>query len=205
MLNKLEIPIINFIQSKFYTSHFNYFDYAAKLISSRKYRIFYLILYFLILIWYNSFNNLIIIPSLYTLSIVSRMINIGIKLIFKRRRPYVFSNTILVDSKTREKKKKTFSLPSNSIQTSLTFYNVLMLSIDNFDNRIRILFLTLIFFTIGTAKINRGLHYPSDLIVSLVTFKVLSLLYEIISEIMHTIVSIYIYKLYILINMLLTD
>lgn len=189
MLNKFEVPIINFIQSIFYTSKFSHVDYLAKLISSRKYRIIYLILYFIILLWYNNFNNITIIPSLYILSLASRMINIGIKLIFKRRRPFVFSNTILVDDKTRNKKNNTFSLPSNSIQTSLTFYNILMLSIDNFDNKLRIFILTCIFFIIGTAKINRGLHYPSDLIISLLTFRLLTILYSIISDIIHNMIS----------------
>jgi hypothetical protein len=174
----IENRVIQLIQRNLYTEEHSYLDYFGKVISSRKYRKIYLsiiIAHFIILFLKDliKIDDLLYkfysISKIYILGRVSREINIYIKLYFKRRRPFIKYSDILTDNKTRFKKKDTFSFPSNSIQTSLIFYNFLLS--ETFEvgfNKNIILFLITI--VISLSKINRGLHYPSDIIFSILIF-----------------------------------
>ena len=174
----IENKIINFIQKNFFTEEHSYLDYCGKYISSRKYRrvyLFALISYFCLLLLFRDMDIISFlfkmagIINIYFLGYLSRKINIVIKLYFKRNRPFVDSKDILTDDKTRSKKKETFSFPSNSIQTSLIFYNVLFSNIIDFD-KYKNLLLFLITVIISLSKINRGLHYPTDILFSIIIF-----------------------------------
>lgn len=180
-----EFYIINKIQRYFFTNSNNFIDNLGKLISSRKYRKLYLIA----ILIFNVVNYLIqginifvllskfvSILNLYLLGSLSRKLNIFIKFIFKRKRPFTESS-VLTDRKTYEKKISTFSFPSNSIQTSLIFYDLLiknLIGLNEFWTNI-ILFLIVVF--ISLAKINRGLHYPSDILFSIIIYFCIKKLY----------------------------
>ena len=116
MALNLELNLIKSIQSVFFTENYNIIDMTAKFISSRKYKIYFITIYFIFLVLTRkTINEYIVIPKLYIFGYLSRILNIQIKLLFKRKRPYVVDNNVLVLEKSREKKKDTFSLPSNSI------------------------------------------------------------------------------------------
>ena len=174
----IENRVIKLVQKNFYTENNSYLDYCGKFISGRRYRKIYLslsITYFTILFLKGIINiedllyKLYGIIKIYILGSLSREINIYIKLYFKRRRPFIKYNDILVDNNTRFKKKDTFSFPSNSIQTSLIFYNFFLseIIILKFNKNIILFLITII---ISLSKINRGLHYPSDIISSIIIF-----------------------------------
>lgn len=180
-----EFYVINKIQKYFFTNSINFIDNLGKLISSRKYRKLYLIA----ILIFNVVNYLIqgisifvllskfvSILNLYLLGFLSRKLNIFIKFIFKRKRPFTESS-VLTDKKTYEKKINTFSFPSNSIQTSLIFYDLLiknLIGLNEFWTSI-LLFLIVVF--ISLAKINRGLHYPSDILFSIIIYFCIKKLY----------------------------
>ena len=111
---------------------------------------------------------------------LSRTINLFIKKLFKRRRPFVIDPTILINSKVK-KKKDTYSLPSNSIQTSLIFYKVLFDTTSIIDNYTCNILLFLIVLINASAKIMRGLHFPSDILLSVLIFMFVDYLYSIIT------------------------
>jgi membrane-associated phospholipid phosphatase len=113
----------------------------------------------------------------YLFAFLSRFINIQIKLFFKRKRPYVTHKSIKVLEKAKEKKKNTYSFPSNSIQTSLIFYGFMLKTMGLslcFNNII----LTLIVLITSFAKINRGMHYPSDILFSVIIYYILLVIYN---------------------------
>ena len=178
MPHNLEIRFIKFIQSIFFTDNYNILDNTAKFISSRKYKKYFLILYLIYLLFnFNTYTEFLDIPKFYLFSHLSRFVNIKIKLFFMRKRPYVSYPDILVLEKTKEKKKNTLSLPSNSIQTSLIFYSFLINRINiNIVTKILILFIIVILTSL--AKINRGLHYPSDILLSIIIYLFLFRLYQ---------------------------
>ena len=117
------------------------------------------------------------VPKIYLFSLLSRSINIKIKLFFKRKRPYVDHQTIKVLEKTKEKKKNTYSFPSNSIQTSLIFYGFMLRTMD-LGTCYNSIILTLIVLVTSFAKINRGMHYPSDILFSISIYYILLKIYE---------------------------
>ena len=173
-----EFYIINKIQRYFFTNNINFIDNLGKLISSRKYRKLYLIaiLIFNVINYFIQGINIFILLSkfisilnLYFLGFLSRKLNIFIKFIFKRKRPFIESG-VLTDKKTYEKKINTFSFPSNSIQTSLIFYDLLIKNLIGLNEFWTNSFLFLIVVFISLAKINRGLHYPSDILFSIIIY-----------------------------------
>ena len=182
----IENRIIKLIQNKFFTEEHSNLDYYGKIISSRKYRKIYLCLlisYFTLLFLNSTIDivnflfKIIGILNIYFLGYLSRKINIIIKLYFKRNRPFVDSKNIITDEKTKSKKKDTFSFPSNSIQTSLIFYNVLFTNVICVEEYKRNLLLFLIIIIISLSKINRGLHYPTDIFFSIIIFVFTKYLY----------------------------
>ena len=182
----MENRIIKLIQNKFFTEEHSNLDYYGKIISSRKYRKIYLYLlisYFTLLFLNSTIDivdflfKIIGILNIYFLGYLSRKINIIIKLYFKRNRPFVDSKNIITDEKTKSKKKDTFSFPSNSIQTSLIFYNVLFTNVICVEEFKRNLLLFLIIIIISLSKINRGLHYPTDIFFSIIIFVFTKYLY----------------------------
>lgn len=186
----IEKRIISTIQQKFFTENHTYLDYFGKIISSRKYRYFYLyglVAYFTILYVKDRIDllylvyKLVSILNIYIMGYLSRKVNIIIKLYFKRKRPFVKFNNILVNDKTRLKKENTFSFPSNSIQTSLIFYNV-FIDVINFKKYKNIILL-LIIIIISLSKINRGLHYPSDIMFSVLIFTFINWIYYLCIEV----------------------
>lgn len=177
---KFEISIIKFFQKYMYTNEYNIIDRTAKVISGRIYRKIYILIYLFLLVITNDFYKIVYIPKIYMAGFLSRTINLFIKKLFKRRRPFVIDPTILINSKV-EKKKDTFSLPSNSIQTSLIFYKVLFDTsciMDNFTCNILLFIIVLI---TAIAKIMRGLHFPSDILLSVLIFMFVDYLYSIIT------------------------
>jgi len=186
MLNSLEVGFINKIQNLFFTDGYNHpfigiLDHTAKFITSRKYKVYILIAYMIYMLFCNKiFSHLDIlfqVPKFYIFAFLSRLINIQIKLLFKRRRPYVTHKSIKVLEKAREKKKNTYSFPSNSIQTSLIFYGF-MLRTMGFSVCFNNIILTLIVLITSFAKINRGMHYPSDIIFSIIIYYILLIIYN---------------------------
>lgn len=180
ILEELEVYLIVFLQKNFYSDKYNLFDHIAKLISSRKFRNLYLITFLIFLITKKDVNKILFLPKIFLLGILSRNFNIFIKTFIKRSRPYVKYSIIKTNPKTYDKKKNTYSLPSNSIQTSLIFYNILLktiLEIEGINLAIMLLIITLI---TSLAKIIRGLHYFSDILLSIIIFKVLDILYNFI-------------------------
>jgi len=174
----LELNLIKLIQSVFFTENYNIIDMTAKFISSRKYKIYFITIYFIFLVLTRkTINEYIVIPKLYIFGYLSRILNIQIKLLFKRKRPYVVDNNVLVLEKSREKKKDTFSLPSNSIQTSLIFYGFLLRQL-NLNRYLSSLILGVIVFITSFAKINRGMHYPTDIILSILIYHVTIIIYS---------------------------
>lgn len=178
MIHQIELNVIRFIQTFLFTDEYNILDKIAKLISSRKYRRLYLILYFLIFIISKEYSKILIVINLYILSFLSRKLNIFIKLIFKRKRPFNFNN-ILTDKKTNLKKVDTYSMPSNSIQTSLIFYNILLSNTAFVNYQLKIYILVIIIIILSLAKILRGLHFPSDILVSLIISYICTVSYEV--------------------------
>ena len=185
MFNNLEVRFINLIQCMFFTEEFNHpfigiTDYVAKFITSRKYKKYILTAYIIYMIIYNINYNYIYlmlsVPKFYLFSLLSRSINIKIKLFSKRKRPYVDHQTIKVLEKTKEKKKNTYSFPSNSIQTSLIFYGFMLRTMD-LGTCYNSIILTLIVLITSFAKINRGMHYPSDILFSIGIYYILLNLY----------------------------
>ena len=166
-MKKLEVNFVKFIQSKLYDSKYNFIDDLAKFISGRKYRLVYLILYLFFSMFYFDYLKLSTILKIYLYGYLSRELNIYIKLLFKRKRPFVDHEDIKTSDKTKIKKSDTYSLPSNSIQTSIIFYHTLLKSI-SFDIYSIIIILSVFVLIISLSKINKGLHYPSDIIVSIV-------------------------------------
>ena len=126
MILEMEVSIIKKLQRYLYTEEYNIIDNTAKVITSRYYRKRYLVLYSLVLLMTNNYYKLLWIPKIYLFGFISRYINLIIKNIFRRNRPYVTHPEILINEKTAKKKLNTYSLPSNSIQTSLIFYMVLL-------------------------------------------------------------------------------
>lgn len=182
MILKVEVSIIKFIQSCLYTNDYNIIDKTAKVITSRTYRKKYLVLYLLFLIITKDFYKIMYIPKIYLFGFLSRNINLFIKKIFQRRRPFVIDSSILINENTAKKKKDTFSFPSNSIQTSLIFYKVLFETfniVDNFTCNILLFFIVLI---TAIAKILRGLHFPSDILFSIFIFMFVNYLYGFIAN-----------------------
>ena len=108
MILKAEISIIKFIQSCLYTNDYNIIDKTAKVITSRTYRKKYLVLYLLFLIITNDFYKIMYIPKIYLFGFLSRNVNLFIKKIFQRRRPFVIDSSILINEDTAKKKKKYF-------------------------------------------------------------------------------------------------
>ena len=182
MILEVEVSIIKFFQSCFYTNDYNIIDKTAKVITSRTYRKKYLMLYLLFLIITNDFYKIMYIPKIYLFGFLSRNVNLFIKKIFKRRRPYVFDSSILINNETAKKKKDTFSFPSNSIQTSLIFYKVLFDTFTIIDNFTCNVLLLLILIITASAKILRGLHFPSDILFSIVIFMLVDYLYDFIKN-----------------------
>ena len=183
----LDYKVIKLIQNNLYQNK-SYLNHSSKFISGRKYRKAYLCLsmiYFIVLFSKNNlelselFMKFFGILNIYILGYLSRRINIIIKLYFKRRRPFLKYDNILTDEKTRTKKENTYSFPSNSIQTSLIFYNILYTHILNFEDY-KNMFLFLIIIIISLSKMNQGLHYPSDIIFSIVIFLFINFIYHII-------------------------
>jgi len=177
---KFEISIIKFLQKYMYTDEYNIIDRTAKVITGRTYRNIYIFIYLLLLVITNDFYKIIYIPKIYMAGFLSRTINLFIKKLFKRRRPFVIDPTILINSKVK-KKKDTYSLPSNSIQTSLIFYKVLFDTTSIIDNYTCNILLFLIVLINASAKIMRGLHFPSDILLSVLIFMFVDYLYSIIT------------------------
>ena len=177
MILKVEVSIIKFLQDYMYTTDYNIVDKTAKVISGRSYRKKYLIVYLLFLLITNDFYKIIYIPKIYLFGFLSRNINLFIKKIFQRKRPFVIDSSILINAETAKKKKDTFSFPSNSIQTSLIFYKVLFDTFSLIDNFTCNILLCLIVLITAGAKILRGLHFPSDIIFSIFIFMFVDYLY----------------------------
>lgn len=186
MLNSMEVGFINKIQNLFFTDGYDHafirvLDHTAKFITSRKYRVYVLIVYMLFMIFCDEklsyLDILFQVPKFYIFAFLSRLINIQIKLYFKRNRPYVKHKSIKVLEKAREKKKNTYSFPSNSIQTSLIFYGF-MLKTMCFSKIVNIIILTTIVLIISFTKINRGMHYPSDILFSIILYYLLLTIYN---------------------------
>ena len=177
---KFEISIIKFFQKYMYTDEYNIIDRTAKVITGRTYRNIYIFIYLLLLVITNDFYKIVYIPKIYMTGFISRTINLFIKKLFKRRRPFVIDPTILINSKV-EKKKDTYSLPSNSIQTSLIFYKVLFDTSSIIDNYTCNILLFIIVLINASAKIMRGLHFPSDILLSVLIFMFVDYLYSIIT------------------------
>tara|TARA_B100000524_G_scaffold348131_1_gene251731 strand:+ start:229 stop:822 length:594 start_codon:yes stop_codon:yes gene_type:complete len=165
-----EVKIILYLQKVFYTKEYNLIDKIAKLISSRKYRKIYLLIFLIYLLIKKDIYTIMILPKIFISGIFSRNINIFIKKIFKRPRPFVSYKEILVNPKVYEKKKNTYSFPSNSIQTSLIFYNTLLRLLFDLLPIQRRLFLFLFLIITSLAKIIRGLHYLTDIFFSILIF-----------------------------------
>lgn len=163
------IFILN-LQKIFYTKEYNLIDKIAKFISSRKYRKIYLLICLIYLLIKKDIYKVIILPKIFISGVLSRNINIFIKKIFKRPRPFMTYQEILVDPKVYEKKKNTYSFPSNSIQTSLIFYNILLRLLFDILPIQRNMFLFLILIITSLAKIIRGLHYLTDIFFSILIF-----------------------------------
>lgn len=176
MILKLEISIIKFLQKYLYTDYYNIICMAAKIITSRTYRNKYLIVYLLFLLITNDLYKIINIPKIYLLGFLSRNINLFIKKIFKRRRPFVIDSTILVNEDILKKKINTFSFPSNSIQTSLLFYKILFNTFSIIDTFTCNILLLLILSITSIAKILKGLHFPTDIIFSVFIFMIIDYL-----------------------------
>ena len=136
----------------------------------------------LFLIITNDFYKIMYIPKIYLFGFLSRNVNLFIKKIFKRKRPYVIDSSILINNETAKKKKDTFSFPSNSIQTSLIFYKVLFDTFTIIDNVTCNVLLFLIVIITASAKILRGLHFPSDILFSIVIFMLVDYLYDFIKN-----------------------
>ena len=179
MILKSEISIIKFLQKYFYTEEYNILDKTAKVITSRTYRKKYLVLYLLFLIFIQDFYRILYIPKIYLFGFMSRTINLTIKRIFKRQRPYRVDSSILINEKTAKKKWDTYSLPSNSIQTSLIFYKVLLDSMPNINLTLSSILLIIILLITSSAKIIRGLHFPTDIILSVLIFFIVDYIYVI--------------------------
>ena len=184
----VELFIIRNIQYFFFNDKSDFIDTVGKVISGRKYRLYYLITIFVIYGWQflicsinyiMFFKKFVSLVNLYFLGCLSRKLNILIKVFFKRSRPF-FNSCVLSDEKTYNKKKNTFSFPSNSIQTSLIFYNVFLedlLGISNFNTN---LLLSLIVSLISLSKITKGLHYPSDILFSIIVYYLVKKIYYIL-------------------------
>lgn len=193
MILKLEISIIKFLQKYLYTDYYNIICMAAKIITSRTYRNKYLIVYLLFLLITNDLYKIINIPKIYLLGFLSRNINLFIKKIFKRRRPFVIDSTILVNEDILKKKINTFSFPSNSIQTSLLFYKILFNTFSIIDTFTCNILLLLILSITSIAKILKGLHFPTDIIFSVFIFMIIDYL---ISNLISNIIFFYTIKPY---------
>ena len=161
MILNFEISIIKFLQKYFYTEDYNILDKTAKVITSRGYRKKYLVLYLLFLLIIQDFYRIIYIPKIYLFGFLSRTVNLFVKNIFKRKRPYRTNSNILINEKTAKKKWDTYSLPSNSIQTSLIFYKVLFDSMPGLNEITSVILLSIILLITSSAKIIRGLHFPT--------------------------------------------
>ena len=182
----MEVGFINKIQNLFFTDGYDHafirvLDHTAKFITSRKYRVHVLIVYMLFMIFCDKrvsyLDILFQVPKFYIFAFLSRLINIRIKLFFKRNRPYVTHESIKVLEKSREKNKNTYSFPSNSVQTSLIFYGF-MLRTMCFSTIVNIIILTIIVLIISFIKINRGMHYPSDILFSIIFYYILLTIYN---------------------------
>ena len=193
MALKFEISIIKFLQKYTYTDEYNIIDGTAKVVTGRTYRKIYILIYLLLLLITNDFHKLIYIPKIYLAGFISRNINLFIKKIFKRRRPFVIDPTILINDKI-EKKRDTFSMPSNSIQTSLIFYKVLFDTTSIIDNYTCNILLFIIVLINASAKIMRGLHFPSDILLSVLIFIFVDYLYNIITTNIVYFFEVYNYK-----------
>ena len=130
----------------------------------------------------NNYYKLLWIPKIYLFGFISRYINLIIKNIFRRNRPYVTHPEILINEKTAKKKLNTYSLPSNSIQTSLIFYMVLLDSMSFISHPLKIIILTAITLITSSAKIIRGLHYPTDILLSILIFIFVDVIYCLINS-----------------------
>ncbi len=188
-----EVKIILYLQKIFYTKEYNLIDKIAKLISSRKYRKIYLLICLIYLFIKKDIYKIMILPKIFISGVLSRNINIFIKKIFKRPRPFVTYQEILVDTKVYEKKKNTYSFPSNSIQTSLIFYNILLRLLFNILPIQRSLLLFLILITTSLAKIIRGLHYLTDIFFSILLFFLIEYL---LIFIYYVFTNIFVYNIY---------
>lgn len=191
ILEELEVYSIVFLQKIFYSDNYNLFDYSAKLISSRKYRKLYLITFLTFLLIKKDTNKILFLPKIFLLGSLSRKLNLFIKYYIKKPRPYVKYNIIRTNPKTYDKKKNTYSLPSNSIQTSLIFYNILFKSILEINGIHLVILLLIVTFITSLAKIIRGLHYFSDILLSIIIFKIVDILYNFIELIFYNLLVLF--------------
>lgn len=126
----------------------------------------------LISFWFKNNKSLYIIGSIAS----STVINIILKLIFRRDRPnhihYVVENT--------------YSFPSGHAMASMTFYgSIIVLLLNSKINKIIkyivSIILGLLIFIIGVSRVYLGVHYPSDILGGwLISFILLNILNEIL-------------------------
>ena len=173
IINKLYYFEENLILKLIFFCSCNYgygkIDKISKYLSSRKYQTLY---FFILIIYclYINFNIYNLLNPLIKILFI-RLFSYYIKNILKWNRPFVNNPALLINIKDN-KKRKSYSFPSNSIINTFSFYyiiiydiilNIINISIPNYLINIIIGIFVLI---VGYTKIKRGLHYIHDILLS---------------------------------------
>jgi len=102
----------------------------------------------------------------------AKFINQIVKNSFKIKRPYVINNELLNVVITKDK-SKSFSFPSNSVQNSFIFYNVLFKTFFYNYEYLRIIIVSIMIIYISFIKMLRALHYPHDILASIILGRII--------------------------------
>lgn len=124
---------------------------------------------FLIIIITLYFNNIINFNDL-ELFLLCSLVSITIKLIFKRKRPYV-ANTTIQNLSNSNQLKSVFSMYSFPSGHTMEATLLALILFKKYNNNLFLLFPIIIGFT----RVYLGVHYPSDvlfgILISFIIFK----------------------------------
>lgn len=128
----------------------------------------------LITIWFNKKDSLYLVGTI----ILSSIINIILKMIFRRARPDHF----------RHVTELTYSYPSGHAMASASFYGGIIVLVNNSKIKkeyklLIIIALLILIFLIGVSRIYLGVHHASDVIASwLLSYIILNYLDKLVKE-----------------------
>ena len=148
----IELYFIKFIQTNITTKKAKLLIHCSNILTKKNKYLIYLFILFL--------KDINVFIRTYITIYLSRDINLRLKHSIQEKRPFNHSSNLV---KVVDRRKYSYSFPSQSIQTYILLY---LSSIASFPYLLTYIFFYTIFILLFITRIYRGLHYPHDFLAS---------------------------------------